>query len=117
MNELIKSLFDNFTVEGARIPVAFLYYEGHDDAYITFQQTDADASLSGDDDLEGYVDFYDFDVFTKGNNAKIISEVKRILKAAGFTWQPSRSSRDMYETETKLYHKTLCFAIHRMEEN
>lgn len=116
MNELIETIFTDFRVDGREIPVVFLYYDGHGQPYVTYQQVDADSSLSGDDDLIGYVDYYDFDIFSKGNYMGIIERVKALLKENHFVWQPSRSSADMFETETGYYHKTLCFAYMREEE-
>lgn len=116
MNELIKTIFNNFTVDGVLIPVKFLIYEGHGQSYITYQQVDADNSLSGDDDLIGYVDYYDFDVYSKWNYTKIVESVKTLLKQNDFVWQPSRSSADLYENDTGYYHKTLNFAFLREEE-
>ena len=115
MNELIETIFAGFTVDGVAIPVSFLYYEGHGEPYITYQETDADNSLSGDDELIGYADYYDFDIYSKGNYKKIIEKVKELLRESDFVWQPSRSSADMYETETGYYRKTLCFGILREE--
>lgn len=115
MNELIESIFAGFTVDGETIPVSFLFYNGHGESYVVYMNVDADNSLSGDDDLIGYVDYYDFDVYSKGNYTKIIERVKEVLKENGFVWQPSRSSADMYETDTGYYHKTLNFAILREE--
>ena len=116
MNELIESIFAHFTVDNVEIPVSFMFYEGHGEPYVVYMQQDADASLSGDDELLGYVDYYDFDVYAKGNYTKVIEGVKAILKANNFVWQPSRSSQDMYETETGYYHKTLNFAILKEEK-
>lgn len=116
MNELIETLFKDFTVDGVSVPVSFLYYEGHEETYITYMQTDADSSYSGDDELLGYADYYDFDIYSKGDYTNIVKSVKALLKANDFVWQPSRTSPDMYETDTGYYHKTLCFAILR-EEN
>lgn len=116
MNELIKTIFTGFTVDGVEIPVKFLIYVGHGEPYITYQQVDADSSLSGDDDLINYVDYYDFDIYSKGNYTKIIKSVKTLLKQNGFIWQPSRSSADLYENDTGYYHKTLNFAFLREEE-
>lgn len=116
MNELIESIFENFTVDGVSVPIAFMFYEGHGEPYIVYMQMDADNSVSGDDDLIGYVDYYDFDVYSKGNFINVIESVKALLKQNGFVWQPSRTSPDMYEVETGYYHKTLNFAILR-EEN
>ena len=84
MNELIEKIFEDFEVDGATVPVNFMHYEGHGEPYVIYQQIDADNSLSGDDDLIGYVDYYDFDVYSKGNYSKIIDEIKKRLKENGF---------------------------------
>lgn len=115
MNETILNLFRNFTVDGVSIPVKFMHYKGHGEPYVTFMSQDMNNSYAGDDDLLGYVEYYDFDIYSKGNIKKIIQEVKSILTGAGFTWQPSRSSMDLYEADTGYYHKTLNFAIPREE--
>lgn len=116
MNELIEQILANFTVDDTPIPVSYMFYEGHGEPYIVYMQENADNSLSGDDELIGYVDYYDFDVYAKGNYQNIVKSLKQILVANGFVWQPSRSSADMYETETEYYHKTLNFAYLK-EEN
>ena len=116
MNELIESILSDFTVDGVSVPVVYMYYQGHGEPYIVYMQQDADNALSGDDELLAYVDYYDFDVYAKGNYHDIVSELKQILKDNGFVWQVSRSSADMYETDTGYYHKTLNFAIYK-EEN
>ena len=113
MNELIETIFKDFQVGGISIPVSFLRYTGKSTTYITYQQEYIDNSFSGDDSLLGYVDYYDFDIYSKRNYSQIIESVKEILKANGFTWQPSRSSGDMYEGDTGYFHKTLSFAVER----
>lgn len=117
MNSLIETIFNNFKVNGQSIPVSFLRYTGKSTTYITYQLTDMDNSFSGDDELLGYVDYYDFDIYSKGNYFPIVESVKNLLKANGFMWQPSRSSADMFEDDTGYFHKTLCFAIEREEIN
>ena len=117
MNSLIEQTFDGFTVDGVEIPVAFLNYDGRKTTYIVYQNVDKDHSLSGDGDLLNYIDYYDFDVYSKGNYLAIIEELKRKLKEVGFAWSPSRTSPDIYEPDTKYYHKTLCFGYCRTEEN
>lgn len=113
MNALIESIFSGFAVNGVAIPVKFLRYQGHGEPYITYMQIDGTSSIAGDDDLIGYADYYDFDIYSKGNYMDIIASVKQKLKDNGFTWQPSRTSADMFEEDTGYYHKTLCFAILR----
>ena len=116
MNELIEQIFANFTVDETVIPVSYMFYEGHGEPYVVYMQQDADKSLSGDDELIGYVDYYDFDVYSRGNYLNIIESLKEILENNGFVWQPSRSSQDFFETDTGYYHKTLNFAFLK-EEN
>ena len=115
MNELIERIFAGFKVNNVSIPVSFLVYEGHGEPYVVYQQTDADNSLTGDDELIGYVDYYDFDIYSQGDYTAIISAVRSILEENGFVWQVSRSSGDMYEPDTRYFHKTLNFAILREE--
>lgn len=116
MNAIIEQAFSDFAIDGVNIPVKFLRYLGHGEPYIVYMQTDAANAIGGDDDVIAYVDYYDFDIYSKGDYFPIIDGVKSILKANGFTFQPSRCGPDMYETETGYYHKTLCFAIPRMED-
>lgn len=116
MNELIQTIFKDFAVNGVSIPVKFLYYQGHGEPYITYMEMDADNSFSGDDELLGYVHYYDFDIYTKGNFFPIIESVKQLMKENGFVFQPSRTSPDFFETETGYYHKTLNFAYMKEEE-
>lgn len=113
MNELIERILAGFTVDGVVIPVAFMTYQGHGEPYITYMQENADNSLTADNGLVGYVDYYDFDVYSKGNNRNILEKLRETLEANGFVWQVSRSSSDMFETDTGYYHKTLNFAILR----
>ena len=116
MNELIESILANFTVDGVQIPVSFMYYEGHGEPYVVYMGQDMNNSLSGDDELIGYVDYYDFDVYSRGNYLNIIESLKDVLESNGFVWQPSRSSQDFFETDTGYYHKTLNFGFLK-EEN
>lgn len=111
MNDLIEAIFADFSVSGKAIPVSFLFYEGHGEPYILYKEVDADNSFAGDDELLGYVLYYDFDVYAKGNYTAIIEKMKQILEANGFRYQPSRSGGDMYETDTGYYHKTFNFGF------
>jgi hypothetical protein len=111
VNEKIEEIFADFNT-----PVSFLRYDGKKTTYVTYEQIYIDNSFSGDNELLGYVDYYDFDIYSKGNYIDLIEEIKAKLIENGFTWQPSKSSGDMYEDDTGYFHKTLCFAIEREEE-
>lgn len=104
-NEEIESL-----LSGLGVPVSFMFYEGDADTYITYMQLDKDNTLAGDDELLGCVQYYDFDVYSKGNYLNVISTLIDTLTAAGWTYNPSRDSPDLYERDTKFFHKTICLA-------
>ena len=89
--------------------------DGKSTTYITYMYYDSNNSYSGDNELLGWVDYYDFDIYSKGNYLNIIESVKSVMKQNGFMFQPSRSSADMYEDDTGYYHRTLSFAIERQE--
>ena len=111
INSLIESILADFEVNKVKIPVNFLFYEGHGDPYITYAQMTADGSFAGDDELLGYVDYWDFDVYSKGNYLEIVESLKAILESHDFRFQPSRTSGDLFEPDTGYFHKTLNFAI------
>lgn len=115
-NTIIEQLFKDFAVDGKTIPVAFLRYNGSATTYVTYQQAFASNPLSGDDELENYVDFYDFDIYSKENYLEVAEAIKTILKDAGFRWRPENSSADMFEDDTGYYHKTLNFSIERSQK-
>ena len=110
MNAIIESLFTGFTVDGVAIPVSYMVYEGHGEPYVVYYQYDKDNSYSCDDEIAGYVTYYDFDIYAKGNYLAIAESIKSKLKNAGWTWQPRRDSPDMFEPDTGYFHKTICFA-------
>ncbi len=109
-NALIETIFKDFVVDKITIPVKYLRYKGNETTYVCYMQVDAQSSYAGDDELLGYVGFYDFDVYSKGNYLSVVEEIKKKMKANGFVWQPSRDSGDMYEDDTGYYHKTIAFA-------
>ena len=110
MNAEIETLFKDFTVNGVSIPVSLLFYEGHGEPYVVYMQYDKDNSYSSEDEISGYVTYYDFEVYSKSNYLAIIEQIKTILKGAGWTWQPRRDSPDFFDKDTGYFHKTICFA-------
>ena len=113
MNAEIVKLFEGFTVNGKEVPVRFMKYEGHGEPYVIFSREYDDSSYAGDDSILGYVTYYDFDVYAKGNFFELTEEVKKKMEGAGWMWQVSRSSSDMYEDDTGYFHVTLSFAKER----
>lgn len=113
MNSLIEEIFKDFKVDNVLIPISFVYYDGHETTYITYNNANTGDTFYTDDGLENYIEYYDFDIYSKGNYLKIIESVKELLEQNGFEWQPSQTSSDLYEEDTGYYHKTLCFAYIR----
>ena len=108
-NAEIESIL-NDNQKGLGDPVSFMFYTGDAETYVIYSQIDKDGVLYGDDAIIGCVQRYDFDVYSKSNYFTVVSNLINLLTAAGWTYQPSRDSPDMYERDTKLYHKTICFA-------
>lgn len=103
LNTEIETALSNFGV-----PIAFMYYEGDADTYITYMQSDKTNVLAGDDGILGCVQYYDFDVYSKGNYLQLIDNLITTMTNLGWTYQPNRDSPDLYERDTKYYHKTIC---------
>lgn len=113
MNEEILNIFKDFEVDGVRIPVSLIRYEGHGEPYVVFTREDDANAYSADDSLQGWVTYYDFNIYSKSNYLTISQAVRDKLEAAGWTWQPSRSNFDNFEQDTGYYHVTLNFAHER----
>ena len=109
-NAEIETIFSGFKVDGESIDLAYLFYQGHADKYIVYSQVDARNSYSADDNIEGVVAVYDFDIYSKSNYVAIVEAIKSLLNKNNWTWQPNRDSPDLYEVDTGYYHKTVCFA-------
>ncbi len=112
-NQDIESLFNYFTVNGEEIPVYFAYYDGDATKYVTYAENYKDNSFSADDELQGFVSYYDFDIYVKRGNGSyfpIIDAINDILIADGWTRQLTKESADLYEHDTGYFHKTICFA-------
>ena len=92
------------------VPVAYMFYEGNENTYVTYMQIDKADALAGDDAILGCIQYYDFDVYSTGNYFTVVDNLIKALTEIGWTYQPSRDSPDLYERDTKLYHKTICLA-------
>lgn len=109
LNAEIERVLNNQTT-GLGVPVAFMFYDGNAETYVTYMQLDKDNVLAGDDAILGCVQYYDFDVYSKSNYLTVVTNLINKLTAAGWTYQPSRDGPDLYERDTKYFHKTICLA-------
>lgn len=113
MNAEIETLFTDFTVGGNVIPVDFLRHEAQTEGetYITYNTLLELPGLVADNQLQASAQEYDFHIFSKTNYANIETAVKALLGSAG--WVFMQASEDLYEDDTKYYHKILTFGKER----
>ena len=90
MNSLIQTIFKDFTVDGVAIPVKFLHYYGHGEPYIIYQKESMNTALAADNEIQNHVEYYDFDIYSKGNYNNIVLAVKNKLIENNFFFEPQR---------------------------
>lgn len=111
MNEEIETILKDFVVNGKNVPVAFLRYRGNAKTYITYQEISNFPRLEADDIPLYSASTYDFDIYSIDNYLDIIKELKKKMIESDFLW--IEDSEDMYEEDTKFYHKTITFSKER----
>ena len=113
MNEEIKLILGEcLFVSGEEIPVAHLKYSGASRKFITWTMLDEEPALIANDEVLCSICPVDIDVFSEGNYLDIIKEIKQKMKNNDWVW--IGDSAEMYEEETKLYHKTCSFEKERI---
>ena len=112
MNEEIKTIFNDFKVKGESIPVEHIRYIGPEKTYVIWTIIGETPALNGNDENLYSVVQVDIDVYSDSNYLEIIKEVKKLMKENEWLWV--EDSSEMYEEDTKLYHKTITFEKERM---
>ncbi|WP_297988286.1 hypothetical protein [uncultured Anoxybacillus sp.] len=102
---LNKMIID--TLKPLGVPVAFQTYEGKEKTYITFFEYNQFSALNADDEEQQTAHFIQVDVWSKGDYTSIVDEVKQRMKEAGFR---RTTETELYEPDTKIYHKVLRFS-------
>lgn len=105
LKNLIKKLIID-SLKSLKIPVSFQRYSGKAETYITFHEY-LETGEEYEDDEESLTSHYvQIDVWSKTDYTDIAKEVKKLLIAAGFK---RLNEIDLYEEDTKIYHKGLKF--------
>lgn len=81
--------------------------------YITFFELTNFGSLYTDDEEAASEIHFQIDIWSKGNTGPIAQEVDKSMKDLGFG---RTSSADLYEDETKTFHKALRYKTNRFIE-
>ncbi|MCM3411229.1 hypothetical protein [Metabacillus litoralis] len=91
------------------IPVRFqkiLDQDGDPSNYVTFFEYNQNGALHGDDSEIKSNHFIQIDVWSNGNYSDIVKQIKEKLTEIGFI---RTYEKDLYETDTKKYHKVIRF--------
>ena len=113
MNQEIKSILgESITVHGEKIPVAHLKYNGNSKRYVTWTILEETPAFSANDEVLCSICSIDVDIFSEGNYLDIVKEIKEKMKNNEWVW--TGDSAEMYEEDTKLYHKTCSFEKERI---
>lgn len=110
-NSIIEQTLSNFVIDNEEVQVAFLEYFGHGEPYIVYGEIHKTGAYAEENANAGYYSMYDFQIYSTGNYLPIIEELLSRLESVGFVYLPENDSSDMYDSDTKYYHKTLCFAF------
>ena len=111
MNEELKEIFSNFTVNQKQIDIAHLKYKGHNKKYVVWTLLPEEPILSYDDEIQYSLTTVDIDIYDEGNYLDTMKEIKKIMKENEWIWK--EDSSEMYEEDTGLYHRTSTFEKER----
>jgi len=87
-------------------PVRFQKYTGDAETYITFFEYNDQVEDHAEDNIDTIGHYVQVDVWSKGNYNATVNSVKRLMRQAGFMYS---NGQDLYEPDTKIFHKGLRF--------
>lgn len=93
------------------VPVSHLKYDGKETTYITWTIISEFPSFSSDDEIRYSQAVVDIDIYSKSNYLNLKRSIKNKMKEYGWMWK--EDSAEMYEEDTKLYHRTCTFSKER----
>lgn len=99
MNKLIID-----TLKSLGVPVSFQVYSGAETTYITFFNYLENVESYADNKETSISNYIQVNVFSKGDYTALVNSVLDALKQAGFR---RTYVTELYENDTKLYHKII----------
>lgn len=88
------------------IPVAFQKYSGKSETYITFYEYLSSGEEFEDDEEAVTAHYLQIDLWSKGDYTELVGQIRNALLLAGFR---RLNEIDLYEEDTKIYHKGMKF--------
>lgn len=101
INKLIIDL-----LKPLNVPVSFQRYTGKADTYITFHEYFTSGEEYEDDEEALTAHYIQVDVWSKVDYSEVVKKTKELLLKAGLK---RLNEIDLYEEDTKIYHKGLKF--------
>ena len=94
------------TLKPLKIPVSFQKHNGKAQTYITFHEYLESGEEYEDDEETLTAHYIQVDVWSKADYTDIVKTIKELLLKAGLK---RLNEIDLYEEDTKIYHKGLKF--------
>ena len=94
------------TLKPLNVPVTFQKYSGKADTYITFHEYFETGEEYEDDEETLTAHYVQIDIWSKNDYEELVKKVKENLTKIGFK---RINEVDLYEEDTKIYHKGLKF--------
>ena len=107
INLLIEKAFESFEVDGEKVPIFFMHYDGKASKYLTYYQWSELPKNFADNENQNEICYATIDVWSQENYKNIVEKVKKKLKVNGFTW--TDTGAEIYENDTKFYHVPINF--------
>lgn len=94
------------TLSPINVPKSLLIYEGTETTYIVFSEylQQADSFSEDEEDITSH--YIALNLYTKGNNTELVTQIKTLMKNADFKRQ---SEHDLYEKDTKYFNHVFRF--------
>jgi hypothetical protein len=99
-NKVIEAL------KSLNVPVSFQKYNGKQSTYITFFNYLEQGEQYADNEEKATGYYIQIDLWSKNDYTELVKSVKNAMKAAGFI---RTSAADLFESDTKIYHKAMRF--------
>lgn len=93
-------------------PVSFQKYSGKEHTYITFFSYLEKGEMYADNEEKVTGHYIQVDIWSKKDYTSIYKKVENVMKAAGFR---RTSAADLFEKDTKIYHKAIRYFIESEE--
>ena len=94
------------TLKPLKVPVSFQKYKGKENTYITFFNYLEQGEQYADNEEKETGYYIQVDVWSKNDYTELVENITGAMKAAGFR---RTSAADLFEEDTKIYHKVIRF--------